>query len=110
VRALGGLDGLESMDPDGVFLRSLNSGGETAAAYAAVASDFEPLPGANGLAVAKDMLFDAIFRAENDLVVPTDGIFAANGSPNFPMEQVLHLTPRPTVVAVAPSTVPHRPA
>lgn len=95
VGAFGGLEGLEAMDPDSAFLKRLNRADAalSAAHYAAIASDFEPLPGAEGLAVAKDLLFDVLFNAKNDLVVPTDGIFGANGCPSFPIDDVLHLPP-----------------
>ncbi len=87
VGALKGLPGLQSMRPGGEFAKWLNAGaraGETR--YFALASDFAP--GEAGLKqYAMDRLMDKIFTAANDLVVPTDGVFAENGSGFFPIEE-----------------------
>jgi hypothetical protein len=87
VGALKGLPGLQSMRPGGDFAKWLNAGargGETR--YFALASDFTP--GEAGLKqFAMDRLMDKIFTAANDLVVPTDGVFAENGSGFFPIEE-----------------------
>ena len=86
VGAAGGLPGLTAMQPGGAFAKGLNAGdraGETR--YFALASDYAP--GAPGLrAMLQDRLMDKVFGAGNDLVVPTDGVFAANGSGYFPIE------------------------
>ena len=87
VGAVKGLRGLQSMRPGGEFGKWLNTGpraGETR--YFALASDY--MPGTPGLKeLATDRLMDRIFRVRNDLVVPTDGVFGANGSGFFPIEE-----------------------
>ncbi len=87
VGILKGLPGLQSMRPGGEFSKWLNAGaraGETR--YFALASDFTP--GEAGLKqFAMDRLMDKIFTAANDLVVPTAGVFAENGSGFFPIEE-----------------------
>ncbi|EWC63757.1 hypothetical protein UO65_0917 [Actinokineospora spheciospongiae] len=84
---LKGLEGLMSMNPAGDFLTTrLNVPAPHAAVYRAVASDYDPPPGAPLLACARDGLTDLVFgSAPNDLVVPTDGVFAANGASAFPV-------------------------
>jgi pimeloyl-ACP methyl ester carboxylesterase len=70
--AVDGLDGLQSMVPGGRYLERLGgSGGGTA--YFAMASNFEPVE--PGLVSFKDVVLDLIFGAENDLVVPTAGVY-----------------------------------
>lgn len=73
------------------------------ALYSAAAADFEPRPGRdNGWLIARfgpfsplaDALMDRVFTLDgkevgNDLVVPTDGVFAANGHPSFPIADPL---------------------
>lgn len=86
VGAVKGLPGLESMLPGGPFLKDwLNRGPKEAELYYAIASDYEPTqPGLS--AWAKNRLMDQVFEhAENDLVVPTLGVFEGNGSPLFPI-------------------------
>jgi hypothetical protein len=86
VGAVKGLRGLQAMRPGGEFGEWLNRGpraGESQ--YFALASDYTPAtPGLKDLAA--DRLMDRIFRVRNDLVVPTDGVFGANGSGFFPIE------------------------
>jgi hypothetical protein len=86
-----GLKGLHSMQPDGTFGAWLNTGArERDTRYFALASNFTPTqPGL--MQLAADKLMDRVFKgAKNDLVVPTDGVFAANGSGYFPIsEQVV---------------------
>lgn len=90
VGAAKGLDGLQSMVPGGRFLGSLNSGGECAVDYRAIGSDFEPLsPGLKDW--VRDRLADGLFKADNDLVVPTEGVYGKNGSEMFPIESHLRL-------------------
>ena len=80
-----GLDGIGSMVPDGPFLKRLNA--TTApfnADYRALASNFKPTePGLGHW--AQDRLMDMVFKQENDLVVPTAGVWDENGSPGFPI-------------------------
>ena len=73
-----GLAGLTAMDPKNPALASANGPGVAARAGAvrAVAADFTPLPGALRQA-ALNALVDRFFGSGNDLVVPTEGVFAA---------------------------------
>jgi hypothetical protein len=83
--AVEGLDGLQSMVPGGSYLERLGGrGAETA--YFAMASNFEPAE--PGLVSFKDVVLDRVFGAENDLVVPTAGVYdlgRARGA--FPIPQ-----------------------
>ncbi|HBL32107.1 MAG TPA: hypothetical protein DD490_35235 [Acidobacteria bacterium] len=84
VGMLEGLDGLQSMLPGGRFLSKLNHGARDGKKYFALSSHYEPtVPGWKAWAV--DRLLDKIFVAENDLVVPTQGVFDRNGSGFFPI-------------------------
>jgi pimeloyl-ACP methyl ester carboxylesterase len=85
VGAFGGLSGIMAMDPRGRYLLDyLNRPATTAAAYRAVASNFEPAQGSSLLRTARDGLTDVIFgTAHNDLVVPTDGVFEIGGLAGF---------------------------
>lgn len=85
IGAIEGLRGLQAMQPQGEFLKRLNQGPPQATCYYALASDFEPRePGFSDW--AKDHLMDKIFQgAANDLVVPTHGVFAVEGSQKFPI-------------------------
>jgi hypothetical protein len=88
VGAAKGLPGLQSMCPGGDFATWLNAGPRSETRYFALSSDFTP--GEPGLRqLAADRLMDRIFKAANDLVVPTDGVFSANGSACFPIEERL---------------------
>ncbi|MGQ0838206.1 esterase/lipase family protein [Actinokineospora sp.] len=85
--AFKGLDGLLSMSPTGEFLtQRLNRPSDHRATYHAVASNYEPPAGSPLLRTARDGLTDAVFgTTENDLVVPTAGVFAENGATGFPI-------------------------
>jgi len=86
VGALRGLDGLQSMKPGGGFLTALNTGARDGKRYFALSANFEPKdPGWK--AWATDRLLDKIFKADNDLVVPTLGVYDRNGSGFFPIEE-----------------------
>ena len=91
VGAFKGLDGLESMLPTGNFLQWLNVGARTrapgaATRYFALASNYEPTQ--PGLKLwAENRLLDDIFKADNDLVVPTAGVYAGNGAASFPIDE-----------------------
>lgn len=91
VGAFKGLDGLTSMNPAGDYLKKcLNVSSSTEATYRAVASDFEPLGDAPLTRIARDAATDAIFSgAENDLVVPTAGVYSKNGGSRFPIPEPL---------------------
>jgi len=87
VGAFRGLDGLRSMVPGGPFLEALNASPKSSAQYYALAADFEPPADSSLKLFAKDLLFDRIFGRENDLVVPTSGVWEVEGSPNFPIAE-----------------------
>ena len=91
VGALGGLDGLQSMRPGGDFARQMNAGARSGdAKYFAVASDVTPSdPGLRHFAVSRGL--NKLLQGPNDFVVPTQGVFAANGSGFFPIEDRLLL-------------------
>lgn len=85
VGTLKGLEGLQSMLPGGDFLKTLNMGDRDEKRYFALAANFEPEnPGWKSFAA--DRLLDKIFKADNDLVVPTVGVYDKNGSGFFPIE------------------------
>jgi hypothetical protein len=74
------------MLPGGEFLRGVNTGQSDDKRYFALASNFEPVnPGLK--AFAEDRLTDAIFKTDNDLVVPTAAVYEKNGSGFFPIEE-----------------------
>jgi hypothetical protein len=91
VGALGGLDGLQSMRPGGDFARQMNAGARSGdAKYFAVASSVTPSdPGLRHFAVSRGL--NKLLQGPNDFVVPTQGVFAANGSGFFPIEERLLL-------------------
>jgi hypothetical protein len=84
--AVDGLPGLQSMLPGGSFLGRINVDQTATPEYFALAANYEPVQA--GLKEwAKDRLFDTIFEAGNDLVVPTDGVWEVNGSNLFAIQQ-----------------------
>lgn len=87
VGAVKGLDGLASMDPGGGFQGWLNTGQAPAGvSYRALAADYEPtIPGFADF--ARDWLMDKVFKAGNDLIVPTAGVFSANNAGLFPIDE-----------------------
>ncbi len=102
VGTLAGLDGLQSMNPGGTWIAALNGApAPTPAAapppapapattYRAMAAEYEPTDSA--LMHVADRVVDAAFESmRNDLVVPTDGVHSANGSPRFPIDGPLVL-------------------
>lgn len=104
--ALKGLDGLAAMHPRRVALNVETA--RTGLEYYALTADFDA--GKAGLAnlvyrkepaekgrvsvggAVADRVLDDIFRQDaNDLVVPTEGVYAWNGNPNFPIpEERIH--------------------
>jgi hypothetical protein len=91
IGAFKGLDGIMAMDPDGDFLRNLlNRPSDASARYFAAAADFEPLQGSPLLRVARDRGTDIVFGdSDNDLVVPTRGVFEVPGASSFPVVEPL---------------------
>jgi hypothetical protein len=86
-----GLDGLMSMNPEGSFLtETLNTPGEAAATYFAAAANFEPPNGSKLLRIARDHATDLVFGdVDNDLVVPTEGVFTVPTAGTFPVADPL---------------------
>jgi len=92
VGALKALEGLQSMDPDGDYVTAyLNKGDKSPAQYRAIAANFEPTDPKLKPWV-KDRLMDAVFKEDNDLVVPTRGVYERNGDEMFPIDEKLELT------------------
>jgi len=95
-----GLAGLRSMQPGGDFATWMNVGDRARETrYFALTSNFTPAhPGL--VQLATDRLMDKVFQgAANDLVVPTEGVYAANGSGYFPIAG--------EVIYTAADAVPH---
>jgi pimeloyl-ACP methyl ester carboxylesterase len=85
--SVDGLTGLQSMRPNGKFLTDLNNQ-QTGPGngYLSIAADFEPAGGGSPILWTLDQIADGAFTmATNDLVVPTDGVYAGNGSSRFPI-------------------------
>ena len=90
VGAFKGLDGLQSMRPNGQFLQWLNVAGGTrdpaGPRYYALASNYDPIQ--PGLKLwAENRLLDDIFKADNDMVVPTLGVYDENGASWLPIDE-----------------------
>src|ERR1700736_462956 len=84
IGAVDRLTGLQSMLPGGEFQRWLNVGPKGSSRYYAIASAFAPTE--SGLKEwAEQRLMRVIFGEDNDLVVPTSGVYAENGSHRFPI-------------------------
>lgn len=86
---LKGLAGISGMQPGGPFLGKLNTKSTTATQYFGMTSNYEPTDnGLRGLVSgAADGAIDQIFEsAQNDLVVPTDGVWDSNGATGFPLQ------------------------
>jgi hypothetical protein len=93
-----GLSGLESMRPPdqgGQFLKWLNVPIERlpTSKYFALCAEFEPPPDKNsGWTGWSSDRIDGIFGKPNDSIVPTDGVWAENGSSYFPIADHVTLT------------------
>jgi pimeloyl-ACP methyl ester carboxylesterase len=86
VDTLAGLEGLEAMLPGGEFLKALNvTATKGDKKYFAIASNFEPLENSGLRMYAAGRLTKQIFKTQNDLVVPTAGVYDSNGSDLFPI-------------------------
>jgi hypothetical protein len=86
VGAVNGLDGLVAMAPGTDFQKWLNAGPAVeGVSYCALAADHEATAGRIA-AFAGDALVDHVFsKQQNDLVVPTSGVFSENGAGMFPI-------------------------
>jgi hypothetical protein len=94
--AVDGLDGFTSMDPGGSYLRTrLNPPNVSPdGQYFAVASSYEPPAGSPLLRVARDGVADLVFGLQqNDLIVPTDGVYTVPGAEGFPISAPLVFPP-----------------
>lgn len=88
------LPGLAAMSTSGYIRDVLNRAGSRASSqYAAAAADYAPDPlaknqfftGRIGKKIVDRVFRDADGEVKNDLVVPFEGVFQANGHPNFPI-------------------------
>lgn len=84
--AVNGLPGLQAMLPGGAFYQELNVASVVKSEYYALAANYEPIE-FSFKQWAKDRLRDTIFEADNDLVVPTMGVYSENGGSLFAIEQ-----------------------
>jgi len=86
VGALGGLDGLMAMQPGGPWLAELNQSRPLSTTYHAIASNYEPATGSPLARLSRDRVTDLVFGAlGNDLIVPEEGAYSANGASGFPV-------------------------
>lgn len=87
VGAFGGLEGVMSMNPVGDYLKAFNTTpGPGAAVYRAIASNYQPPQGSPLTTIARNAGIDYVFqKLDNDMVVPTDGVFAVEGATGFPI-------------------------
>jgi len=84
--ALGGLPGLQVMDPSNAWLTALGAGAPHRPDYYGIAADFEPSGGLKLLARAVDLVADDVFsQVLNDLVVPTEGVAHPRDADGFPL-------------------------
>ena len=90
VGAFGGLEGIMSMDPQGEYLKAFNTTPGSTATYRAIGSNYEPARGASLARIARNAGTDFVFqKANNDLVVPTDGAYEVDGVTGFPIADPL---------------------
>jgi hypothetical protein len=79
--ALTALRGLVAMQPNGAFLKKLNSGAPTGGQYFAIGADYAPVEDGLKALVAgtvANAVLDRVFEGTpNDLVVPEPGVFEA---------------------------------
>jgi hypothetical protein len=82
---LRSLDGLASMNPKGAYLSGLCAASAGRAKYFGITANFEPSGTPFSALALSDAAMDRIFlQSENDLVVPTAGVYEAGG-PCFPI-------------------------
>jgi hypothetical protein len=96
------LPGLAAMGTQGYIKTALNQGGTLmpSVTYGAAAANYDPDPNSPHafFAAALDAVVDRTFAVDgnavtNDLVVPCDGVHAANGNPMFPIANPLVFGP-----------------
>ncbi|MGH8977301.1 MAG: esterase/lipase family protein, partial [Acidimicrobiia bacterium] len=82
LRAVGGLVGLNAMDPNGPYQQELAARSpRRGIRYRAICSDFDPSAGTGLTMRLRDLAMDHVFDGvPNDLIVPTDSAFGANGN------------------------------
>ncbi|MCU0650370.1 MAG: caspase family protein, partial [Gemmatimonadaceae bacterium] len=92
VGAMGGLDGLMSMDPDGTFATWMRDGRPgPGTRYRAIASNVTPAdPGLRRLLLRHGL--DRLVAGVNDLVVPTESVYGAAAGAGFPIAEPLVLS------------------
>ncbi len=73
------------MTPGGEFLTGLNRPAADASHYYALASDYDPVSPALKEWVQTRLTSALFSHVDNDLVVPTAGVYDSNGSPQFPI-------------------------
>jgi pimeloyl-ACP methyl ester carboxylesterase len=86
-----GLTGLQSMQPGGPFGAWLNAGDRGETTYFALTSDYTPTDARLAKLLANRLVDKVFQQARNDMVVPTDGVYEANGSGYFPITDQLVL-------------------
>lgn len=92
VGAFGGLDGIMSMNPSGPYLTAFNDTPGSTATYRAVAANYDPVRGSSLARIARNGATDIVFsQVDNDLVVPTNGVFEVDGAKGFPVADPLVL-------------------
>jgi hypothetical protein len=91
IGAFKGLDGIMAMNPQGRFLIDvLNTPSSTATRYFAAAANFEPPQGSPLLRIARDGVTDLVLGStQNDLVVPTEGVYTLPGASGFSITERL---------------------
>ncbi|MFL6246342.1 MAG: esterase/lipase family protein [Thermoanaerobaculia bacterium] len=91
VGALGGLGGVQSMLPDGPYLKDLTTAIPANPNYYALASNFTPAAGSPvSIRILNRVVDKAFENAKNDLVVPTDGCYEFGAGGLIPAAR-LHL-------------------
>ena len=84
--AVGGLPGLQAMNPGDGSLAILGDTSATDIEYYAIDADYEPTGSLARLVRVTDAVVDRVFdTAANDIVVPTGGVSSVPGRPGFPV-------------------------
>ena len=83
------LDGLAAQNPRGEFLQTLNQWEPSVEGRYSIASNYEP-QGNFALYIADNAVDKVFGQADNDIVVPTDGVSKVGGS-ELPVDRILRL-------------------